>query len=184
MEKVDLSKFDKKKYKHGASIFKYYLWHLVNQMFFIYPVNPSSRLKVFWLRLFGAKVGKGVVMNKPNINIKYPWRLEIGDYVWLGENTWIYNMDDIKIGNHVNIAQGAMLLTGNHNYKSPTFDVMTAPITIEDGVFIGAKAVVCPGVRCHSHSLLTVGSIATHNMEAYTIYQGNPAKKIRERVIQ
>ena len=76
-----------------------------------------------------------------------------------------------------------MILTGNHNYKSAEFDLITLPVNIEDGAWIGAKAVVCPGVVVASHAVLTVSSIAVQNMEAYSIYQGNPAIKIRTRII-
>jgi len=76
-----------------------------------------------------------------------------------------------------------MLLTGNHNYKKETFDLITKPIILEEGVWVGAKAVVCPGVRCVSHSVLSVGSIATKDLNGYTIYIGNPAMPTRERII-
>lgn len=181
--KTDLSKFDNRKYKHGASSLKYMLWHFTSVLFFVNPLSPSSWLKVRLLRLFGARVGQGVVMNKPNIRIKYPWLLSIGDYTWLGEDSWIYNMDRVEIGSHVNIAQGALLLTGNHNYKSTEFEVFTRPITVEDGVFIGANATVCPGVICRSHSVLAVGSVAFQDLEPYTIYVGNPAVAVRKREI-
>ena len=78
------------------------------------PLNPFSGLKVFLLQLFGAKVGKGVVI-KPNVNIKYPWLLEIGDYTWIGERAWIDNLAQVKIGKNCCISQGAMLLCGNNN---------------------------------------------------------------------
>jgi len=77
-----------------------------------------------------------------------------------------------------------MLLTGNHDYTISSFDYRNAPIILEDGVWIGAKSVVCSGVRCKSHSILTAGSVATKDMEEYTIYQGNPAKEIRKRVFR
>ena len=92
-------------------------------------------------------------------------------------------MDNVTISDNACISQGALLLTGNHDYKKTSFDYKNAPIIIEEGVWIGAKSVVCPGVTAHSHSILTVGSIATHNMEPYTIYQGNPATPIRKRII-
>ena len=120
---------------------------------------------------------------KPGVNIKAPWFLSIGDFVWIGENVWIDNLVKVSIASNVCLSQGAMLLTGNHNYKKSTFDLMTGEIVLEEGVWIGAKAVVCPGVICASHSLLAVGSIATSNLEAYGIYQGNPAVKMREREI-
>ncbi len=133
--------------------------------------------------MFGAKVGHGVVI-KPSVNIKYPWRLTIGNDVWIGEEVWIDNLDDVRIGDNVCISQGALLLCGNHNYKKSDFGLITGKIILEEGTWIGAKAVVCPGVKCNSHALLTVGSIATTDLEAYTIYQGNPAKPIRTRVIE
>lgn len=181
--KVDLSRFNNDWYTHGgASSIKRVLWHIVNSLFFINPLNPSSGLKVLLLRLFGAKVGKGVVI-KPNVNVKHPWLLEVGDHVWIGENVWIDNLALTTIGNHVSISQGAMLLTGSHDYKRPTFDLIVKGINLEDGVWIGAKSVVCPGVTCFSHSILTVGSVATKDLEAYSIYQGVPAEKKRDRII-
>ena len=76
-----------------------------------------------------------------------------------------------------------MLLTGNHNYKQSTFDLVTGEITLEEGAWIGAQSVVCPGVTCGTHSVLSVGSVAARDLEPYSIYQGNPAGKVRERVI-
>ncbi len=76
-----------------------------------------------------------------------------------------------------------MLLTGNHNYKKQSFDLIAKGIVLEDGVWIGAKALVCPGVVCRSHSILTAGSVAVTNLEAYTIFQGNPALPKRDRKI-
>lgn len=178
MERTDLSQY---KYSHPQSVQKF-LWYFINALFFSSRVNPFSSLKVFLLRLFGAKIGKRVNV-KPGVNIKYPWLLEIGDYVWLGENVWIDNIAEVKIGNNSCISQGAMLLTGNHNYKKISFDLILGKITLENGVWVGAKAIVCPGVHCGSHSILTVGSVAIKNMEPYCIYQGNPAVMIRKREI-
>jgi putative colanic acid biosynthesis acetyltransferase WcaF len=132
--------------------------------------------------MFGAKIGTGVVI-KPGVNIKYPWFLEMGDHCWIGEEVWIDNLALVSIGNNVCLSQGAYLLTGSHDYKKRSFDLITKPIVLEDGVWIGAKATVCPGITCHAHSVLAVGSIATSDLEPYSIYQGNPAIKKRERVI-
>jgi putative colanic acid biosynthesis acetyltransferase WcaF len=134
------------------------------------------------LRLFGAKIGKGVNI-KPRVHVKYPWNLNIGEFTWIGEDVWIDNLVKVDIGSNVCLSQGAMLLTGNHNYKKTTFDLMVGEIVLNDGVWIGAKAVVCPGVTCHEHSVLSVGSIANSDLEARGIYQGNPAQKVKERVI-
>lgn len=132
--------------------------------------------------MFGADIGKGVVI-KPGVNIKSPWLLTIGDHVWIGENAWIDNLVRVRIGNSACISQGAMLLTGNHDYTKSSFDLITGEIILEEGVWIGAKAVVCPGVICRSHAVLTVSSVASSELEAYSIYRGNPAVKIRDRKI-
>lgn len=104
-------------------------------------------------------------------------------FLWIGEKVWIDNLAQVDIHANVSISQGAMLLTGNHNYKSESFDLIVSPITLEEGVWIGAQAVVCPGVTCASHAILSVASVATRNLDAFFIYQGNPAIRVRERII-
>ncbi len=178
--KTDLSRFSNSWYSHGASTAKLLLWHLFSALFFLNHLSASSALKVSLLRMFGAKVGKGVVI-KQGVRIKYPWLLEIGDHVWIGELVWIENHSKVKIGNNACISQGAMLLCGNHDYSKPTFDLMVGEIILEDGVWIGAKALVCLGVTCYSHSVLSVCSVASKNLEAYSIYRGNPAVKVKDR---
>lgn len=181
--KVDLSTFSNDWFTVGASKFKIVIWYFTNVIFFLNPVNPLSGLKVFLLRLFGAKVGVGVTI-KQSVNIKYPWKLTIGDHVWIGEKVWIDNLAEVLIEDHVCISQGAMLLCGNHNYKKTTFDLIVEPIVLQEGSWVGAKSVVCPGVIVASHAILSVGSIATKNLESYTIYQGNPVKPVRKRIIE
>lgn len=166
----------------GASKGKQVLWYFVNGLFFINPLNPSSGIKKALLRLFGAKIGRGVLL-KPGINIKYPWKLSIGDFSWIGEKVWIDNLADVRIGKNVCLSQGAMLLTGNHDYSSTVFDLIVKEIVLEDGVWIGARSIVAPGAICRSHAVLAAGSIATGALEAYKIYQGNPAVVVRERKI-
>lgn len=182
-KKVNLESFQNDWFDPGAGYVKRALWYLMNVFFFKNSLIVSSRLKVFLLRLFGAKIGKSVVI-KPSVNIKYPWHLQIGDHCWIGENVWIDNLTTITVGKNVTISQGAFLLTGNHNYKKPSFDLIVKPIVIEDGVWIGAMSTICPGITCGSHSVLSVGSIATGNLDPYWIYQGNPAEKLRERTIE
>ena len=181
MKNTDLSTFENSWYNPGSK-FKALIWYFINIVFFINPLNPISSLKVFLLRFFGAKIGDNVTI-KPNVNIKYPWLLEIGNYVWIGENVWIDNLDSVRIESNVCISQGAMLLCGNHNYKKSSFDLITGKIILEEGSWAGAKSVVCPGVTLKTHSILSVGSIATKDLEPFTIYQGNPAQKVRTRKI-
>lgn len=178
--RILLATFDNSGYRPASKV-KIAMWYIVNAFFFNTFIPYPSKLKVFILRFFDAVVGKGLVI-KPFVNIKYPWFLIIGENVWLGEGVWIDNLADVTIGNNVCISQDAYLLTGSHDYKKTSFDLIVKPIVIEDGVWIGAKSVVCPGVRCKTHSVLSVGSIAVADMEPYSVYQGNPAifKRVRE----
>ena len=151
-------------------------------VFFKTSWNIFSNLKIFWLRVFGATVGKGVII-RPAVNIKYPWKLKIGNHCWIGEGVWIDNLDQVTLEDNVCISQGAYLLCGNHNYKSSSFDLMTAPIHLEQGTWIGAKAVVGPGVTSGSHAVLSLGAVATKDLESYSVYGGNPAIAIHKREI-
>ena len=178
--KTDLSKYNINWYSPGSKLIRF-LWFVVNVIFIQNKLNPFNFLKVILLRVFGAKIGRDVVV-KPGVNIKYPWKLEVGNYVWIGEDVWIDNLDDVVIGNNVCISQGVMLLSGNHNYKKSTFDLIIGKIKLKDGVWIGAKSIVTQNVVCDNHSVLTVNSVASSNLDSYSVYSGNPAKKVRNRI--
>ena len=180
---VNLAAFDGSDFDKGAGFLKATLWYFVNALFVRASWNPFMGIKIALLRLFGAKIGKGLVV-KNNVTVKSPWNLVVGDNCWLGENCWIDNLDKVLIGNNVCISQGALLLTGNHDYTISTMPYRNAPIRIDDGAWVGANTTVCPGVIVCRNAILTVGSTATKNMEANGIYQGNPAVKIRERKIK
>ena len=177
--KTDLSTYNNSWYKPGSAL-KRGCWFLINLVIFRSSLFPFYKFKIYLLNLFGARVGNNVLI-KPNVNIKYPWFLETGNNVWIGEQVWIDNLGKVSIGNNVCLSQGCMLLSGNHDYTKPTFDLVIKEIILEDGVWIGAKAIVCGGVICKDHSVLSVGSVATKDLQAMTIYSGNPAMSTRER---
>jgi putative colanic acid biosynthesis acetyltransferase WcaF len=179
---VDLSKFDNSWYRPGGKT-RRLLWYVCNAVFVNSSVPYPSSFKSALLRLFGAKVGRGVVI-KPNVNIKFPWFLELGDHVWLGEGAWIDNLTHVRVGSHVCLSQGAYVLTGNHDYKRVAFDLLVSPVVIEDGVWVGAKAVVCPGTTLRTHAVVTAGSVISRDVKAWTIYSGNLATPVRARVIR
>ncbi|HEV8082406.1 MAG TPA: WcaF family extracellular polysaccharide biosynthesis acetyltransferase [Chitinophagaceae bacterium] len=178
---VDLSKYDNSWYRPGPA-WKRILWYWINAVVFNSSFFPFYKLKVFLLKIFGAKTGKNIFI-KPYVNIKYPWLLEIGNNVWIGERVWIDNLAKITIGNNVCLSQGCLLLTGNHDYTKSSFDLIVKNIILQDGVWIGGQATVCGGVICKTHSVLSVGSVATADLESMTIYQGNPAIKVKQRKV-
>jgi putative colanic acid biosynthesis acetyltransferase WcaF len=180
--KVDLASYNNNWYKPGSAI-KRFIWYYINLLFFKSGIFPFYGIKTFLLKLFGAKIGKNVLI-KPHVNIKYPWLLQLGNNIWIGENVWIDNLAEVKIGDNVCISQSALLLSGNHDYSVSTFDLMVKPIIIEDGVWVCAKAIICGGVICAQHSIISTASVLSTSTEAFGIYRGNPAVKIKDRVIQ
>ncbi len=170
------------RFDRGASAPKEGLWLLVSLVLFRLCPFKLSGLKCVVLRWFGARVGKSVTI-KPQVKITFPWKLVVGDYVWLGEECWLLNLEQIVIGSHVSISQRAFLCTGSHNYKVPSFDLIVKPIVVEDGAWIGASAWVGPGVTVGTHAVLTAGSVATRNLDPWGIYRGNPAEFQKKRAV-
>jgi len=179
---IRLDTYNNSWYNPGGSAFKRLLWYFVNAVFFQTAYFPFNGLKVTLLRLFGCYVGKGVVV-KPSVNIKYPWLLTIGDYSWIGEKVWIDNLAQVDIGAHCCLSQGAFLLCGNHDYTKSTFDLMVKPIVLQNSVWVGAKSIVAPGTVMEEGAMLAAGSLGSGILQAFTIYQGNPALEVKKRVV-
>ena len=178
---VDLSSYSAARFDRGASRARELIWLFVNLVVFRLCPLSLSPLKRVVLRAFGARIGRNVTI-KPQVKITFPWKLTIGDHVWLGEGCWLLNLERITIGNNVCISQRAFLCTGSHNHQLPTFDLIVKPITLEDGCWIGASAWVGPGVTVGSHAVLSAGSVATKDLGPGGIYRGNPAVFLRPRI--
>ena len=169
-------------YSPGAGLWKQLLWFFIGDRLVQTSLLPISSLKVSVLRLFGAKIGQGVRI-KNGVRVKFPWRLSIGDHSWIGENAWIDNLAPVVIEDNVCLSQGVYLCTGNHDWRSPTFDLRLGEIRLQQGSWIGAKAVVGPGLTVGRGAILTLGGVATRSLDAMTIYTGNPAIAVKKRVI-
>jgi putative colanic acid biosynthesis acetyltransferase WcaF len=156
----------------------------VNALFLINPLNPSSKMKVVLMRLFGARIGKKVLI-KPGVNVKHPWFLTLGDHSMLGENVWIDNtFAPITIGANVCVSQGAYLTSGNHDWTDSAFGLIEKPLIIDDGAWIGAQARIMPGACVATHVVIGGGSVLSKSTEPYMIYSGNPATAVKERVMK
>lgn len=154
-------------------------WYVVSSIFFEGGWCPFSGLKRRLLHAYGAQVGEGVVI-KPNVRIKYPWKLRIGHHSWIGQEVWIDNLSDVSIGNDACLSQGAYICTGGHDYRKEEFDFIDAPIQIADGVWIGAKAVLLPGVSVGEGSVVGAGAVVTRPIPSGVLAAGNPAVKVRQ----
>jgi putative colanic acid biosynthesis acetyltransferase WcaF len=164
----------------GASKLKESIWILTRNLFFQSPLPWPRALKRQFLRWFGAEVGAGVVI-KPRVTIHFPWKLEIGDHSWIGEEVFILNFEPITIGSHCCISQLVFLCGGNHDYRDPSMGYRNAPITLNDGSWVGAKSFVGPGTTIGVDTVIAAGSVVTKNMPNGMICSGNPCRPIKPR---
>jgi len=161
-------------YSRGKSKPVEAIWYFCKIFFFMSSLPWPSSLKVKILKLFGAKIGQGLCI-KPCVNIHMPWRLEIGDFVSIGEEVFILNFEKVTIGDQATLSQRAFICCGNHDFRDPGFVYRHGSITIKEGAWVGASVFVGPGVKIGVDSVLAAGSIVLKSVEANTIVSGNPA---------
>ncbi len=149
------------------------MWYAAKCLVFLSPLPFPSAFKRGMLRIFGATIGKGVVI-KPRVNIHLPWKLAVGDFTWVGEEVFIMNFEPVTIGAHCCISQRAFLCTGNHDFRQPDMRYRNRPITVENGAWVGAQVFVSPGVTIGMEAVITAGSVVTRSQPAKTICGGNP----------
>lgn len=164
----------------GRSIVIVQLWGIVQSTFFKLTPQFMYRWRRWLLCLFGAKIGKGVLI-RSSTKITYPWKLTIGDYSWIGEETVLYNLGEINIGSNVAIAHRVYLCTGTHDYQDPNFEIASLPIVIEDEVWLPNDVFVAPGVRIGRGSVVGARSSVFKDLPPMMVCYGNPAKPIRPR---
>lgn len=162
-----LDDFNNQNFDRGASDFKEFCWLLFCGFLFSTWL-PGSSWRVTALRLFGARIGIGVVI-KPNIKVKFPWRLSIGDHCWIGEAVWIDNLDHVRLGSHVCLSQGTYICTGSHDWSKSTFDLIVKPITIDSHVWVGAMSRIAPGVHVGEGAIVGFGSVVLQAVDPWTI---------------
>ncbi|MES2454139.1 MAG: WcaF family extracellular polysaccharide biosynthesis acetyltransferase [Bacteroidota bacterium] len=179
--RVTLDAFDASEgLEREASTLKEVCWYLVKMLFFLSAFPFPSKLKRGLLRLFGARIGKSVVI-KPRINIHMPWKLTIGDYSWVGEETFILNFEQVNIGNHVCVSQRVFLCCGNHDFNDTCMSYRNGPITLSDGCWVGASSFVGPDVSIGLDTVVCAASVITKSLSGNGVYRGNPAAFVKAR---
>lgn len=177
---VDLSQYDQSWYDRGRPGWYVLLWWLVQAVIFPLTPHPFNGIRQFVMRLFGAKIGKDVII-RPTARFTYPWKVEIGDYSWIGDDVVFYSVDRIHLGNHCVVSQESYLCTGSHDIKDPTFNLTTAPITIGNGVWIATNCFVAPGVQIGSNAIIGARSSVFGNIPAQQVCWGTPARPRYQR---
>lgn len=175
---MNLAAYNNSAFNRGASKWKETVWKVVSCLFFQNPLPWPSELRVALLRAFDAKIGRGVVIRE-NVNISFPWRLTIGDHVWIGEDVGILSLAQVTIESNVCISQRAYLCTGSHDFRRDDFKLITRPITIHEGSWVAAAAFIGPGVEIGSGSVVSAGAVVMKNVPPNSFVQGNPAEVVR-----
>ncbi|MEM6883671.1 MAG: WcaF family extracellular polysaccharide biosynthesis acetyltransferase [Verrucomicrobiota bacterium] len=172
---MDLSQYNNSDFNRGASRLKEALWRLCQGLFFQPLWHMPSGFRVFVLRCFGAKIGERVVV-RAGVNISFPWRVELGDDVWLGEEVMILSLAPVKVGSSVCISQRAFLCTGSHDHLSETFELKTEPIEVGAGTWIAAMAFVGPGVTLGRNVRVGAGAVVLQDLPDGAMAVGVPAQ--------
>ena len=176
----DLSKFTIKAGSRGRNIFIVQLWYIINSTFFAMSPQVMNLRRIFLLRIFGAKIGSGVIIRSSAI-ITYPWKLNIGNNSWIGEDVTLYNLDNIIIGSDVVISQKSYLCTGSHDYSDANFPQTTKPIIVKDQVWVAADVFIFCGVELGEGCIVGCRSSVYTNIPDRKICFGNPARVISDR---
>lgn len=156
------------------------LWGVTWLLLCQWTPKPLHSWRVFILRLFGAQLGRNNAVY-PTCKIWAPWLLKTDDVATLGPGVEIYNPGGIRLGHHAILSQHAYLCGATHDYDVSEFTYVKKEIVIDAYAWICAKAIVLPGVHCKEGSVLGAGSVTSKDLEAWTVYSGNPAKPVKPR---
>ena len=165
----------------GRSKYLVQLWWIVNATIFRWSPQFLYGWRRFLLRLFGAEIGKNVLV-RSSVIVTYPWKLDIGDYTWVGEGCVLYNLGNIKIGKNVAIAHSVYINTGGHDYTKLTFDIFSKPVFIEDECWLTNDVYIAPGVTVGRGTIVGARSSVLQSLPAGKICVGTPAKPIKNRL--
>jgi putative colanic acid biosynthesis acetyltransferase WcaF len=177
----DLSKFQLPKGARGRSRAVVQLWWIVQATLFRGSPQLFYGWRRFLLRLFGAKIGRGVLF-RPSVTVTYPWNLTVGDYSWVGDDTLLYSLDRIDIGTNTALSQRVYLCTGSHDAARLSFDICLSPVRIGDECWIASDVFVAPGVSVGDGAVVGARSTVRHNLPPAMICFGNPAQAVRPRI--
>ena len=153
--------------------FKHYMFNHILTHF------PNHWLRLFYLRhALGIKIGKECFIHMGCFFAGN--NIFIGNNTVIGRNCYLGG-GKLIIKNNVSITAQTYIFCSTHLTNSPTFECVSKDVTIEDYAWIGARAMIFPGVRIGNGSVLGAASIATKNIPDYSVYAGSPAKEVGKR---
>lgn len=155
---------------------------LVMKLHFVGHV-PSHHFRRFFYRMFGIKIGSGSTIHM-GLKLYNPFNIRIGKDSIIGEDAVLDGRNDLVIGNHVDIASEVMIYNAEHDVRDPNFKAISAPVVIEDYVFIGPRAIILPGVKIKKGAVVGAGAVVTKDVEEGSIVGGVPAKHIGDRNVK
>ncbi|MEU3554500.1 WcaF family extracellular polysaccharide biosynthesis acetyltransferase [Streptomyces fragilis] len=171
----DLSSFTLAGYDKGRGKLVQALWFAVMNLVFTAWWCPP-RLRVALLRAFGATVGERVLI-RHRVRVLWPWKLTVGDHTWIGEGAWLLNLEPVTLGRHVCVSQEALLCTGSHDHRAADFRYRNAPITVEDGAWIAARATVLAGATVGRHAVVGAGAVLHQDLPELTLHTADGARR-------
>lgn len=180
---VDLSQYDMSNFDRGRASWIVILWWFVQAIAFPLSLHNLNGFRCWLLRLFGAKIGKKVVI-RPTARFIYPWKVTIGDHSWIGDDVVFYSVDSIYIGSHAVVSQKSYLCTGSHDIQQPNFPLVTAPIQIGNGAWVATDCFVAPGVTIGANSVIGARSSVFRDVPPQQVAWGSPCKARYERTLQ
>ncbi len=165
----------------GRSIFVVQLWWVVQATLFGMSPQFMFGWRRFLLKLFGAEIGVGVLI-RPSAHVTYPWKVKIGDRVWIGDHAELYSLGEIVIGSDVVISQKSYLCAATHDYTKPSFDMIDQKIIIEDQAWIATDVFIAPGVNIGRGCVIGARSSVFSDMPEGMVCIGNPARPVKPRI--
>jgi putative colanic acid biosynthesis acetyltransferase WcaF len=156
------------------------VWSVCRVLLYRMSPRPLHAWRAFLLRIFGARLGPNCHFY-PGSKVWAPWNLVCADQVTAGDGAEIYNPAPITFGSHVILSQDAYVCGATHDYDDPAFPLIAYAMQLEAYAWICARASVAPGVNVGEGAVLGLGSVATRDLEAWTVYAGTPAVKVKAR---
>jgi putative colanic acid biosynthesis acetyltransferase WcaF len=157
-----------------------FVWNITWLLLFRFSPRPFHAWRAMLLRIFGATLGPHCHFY-PRAEVWAPWNLICADHVTAGDGAEIYNPSPMHFASHVILSQDCYLCGATHDYNDPTFPLLSYQMSFGPHAWICARASVGPGVNVGAGAVLGLGSVATKDLEPWTVYSGNPAVAIRER---